>query len=52
MVWVVSPFFFSDLRPSRVICLTNMVSFGGIDEDFVEEVKEECLNYGDIIVGV
>lgn len=36
-------------NPSKVVCLTNMVGPGEVDDDLEPEVREECHNkYGEV----
>jgi len=36
--------------PTRVIMLTNLVGKGEVDDDLIEDVREECSRFGEITV--
>ena len=35
-------------KPTKVVCLQNMVSPGEVDEELPNEVSSECLKYGQV----
>ena len=38
-------------KPTKIVCLTNMVSRSEIDAELPHEVTHECSKYGQVIKG-
>ena len=39
-----------NIEPTRIILLTNIANLEEVDDDLLNEVKEECSRFGEIIV--
>ena len=41
---------FYNRSPTKILMLTNILSHDLIDQESIEEIREECNNYGTVVV--